>query len=86
MFAVTWHEPGSSDALEPFLHVHHLDALAAYEMRLETSSHSSDFKARYHMQRNVEAAALISEDDTEAEISGPQRLSQLARGGASASP
>jgi hypothetical protein len=39
MYNVTWHEPGSSNTMEPYANVYHLDALSVYEQRLESSTH-----------------------------------------------
>jgi hypothetical protein len=69
MYNVTWHEPGSSNTLDPYANVHHLDALTVYEQRLESSTQTDHCKALYLLQRNKEKSALMSEDDTDTEIS-----------------
>jgi hypothetical protein len=85
IFNVTWYEPGSSNTMEPYANVHHLDALTVYEQRLEASTQSDHCKALYLHQRNVLRSALNSEDDTDSEASEPVRMSQLTTGGASTS-
>jgi hypothetical protein len=91
---VTWHEPGSSDTLEPFANVHHLDALVEYELRLEASCKTAGVKGtnraeaahyKYLLQRNKEAAALNSEDDTDTEASEPEQLPRMSLGGSTSS-
>jgi hypothetical protein len=47
MYNVTWHEPGSSNTLESYANVHHLDALSVYEQRLEASAQIDYCKALY---------------------------------------
>jgi hypothetical protein len=44
MYNVTWHEPGSSNTLEPYANVHYLDALTMYEQRLEASTQTDHCK------------------------------------------
>jgi hypothetical protein len=89
-FLVSWHKLGSSDTLEPFANIHHLDALVEYEKRLEACTKNSGAKGtnkaeaahyKYLLQRNKEAAALNSEDDTDTEIFEPERLPQRSLGG-----
>jgi hypothetical protein len=76
MYNVTWHESGSSNALEPYANVHHLDALTVYEQRLEASTQTDFCKALCLLQRNKEKAALLSEDDTDTEMTQPEKISQ----------
>jgi hypothetical protein len=38
MFNVTWHESGSSNTLEPYDNIYHLDVLREYELRLEAGT------------------------------------------------
>jgi hypothetical protein len=71
--------------MEPYANVHHLDALMTNEQRLEAGNQSYHCKALYLLQRNVERSALTSEDDTDSEVSEPERMSQLITGGASTS-
>jgi hypothetical protein len=63
VFMVTWHEPGSSDTLEPFANVQHLDVLVEYEKRLEACCKTSGAKGanrakaihyKYLLQKNKE--------------------------------
>jgi hypothetical protein len=87
---LVWHEPGSSDTLEPFANIHHLDALVKYEKRLEACSENSGVKGsnkaeaahyKYLVKRNKEAAALDSEDDRDTEVPEPELLPQPSLGG-----
>jgi hypothetical protein len=80
MYNVTWHEPGSSNTMEPYANVHHLDALTVYERRLEASTQSDYCKALYLLQRNKERSAITSEDDTDSEMSEPEKISQQSNG------
>jgi hypothetical protein len=75
MFNVTWHEPGSSNTMEPYANVYHLDALTIYDQRLEASSQSGHCKARYFLQRDEERSALASEEDMDSDVSELGRLS-----------
>jgi hypothetical protein len=68
MYNVIWHEPGSSNTMEPYANVHHLEALTIYEQRLEVSTQADFYKALYLCQRNKERAAILSEDDTDSEM------------------
>jgi hypothetical protein len=72
MYNVTWHEPGSSNTMEPYANVHHLEALTVYEQRLESSTQADFYKALYLCQRNKERAAILSEDDTDSEMTEPE--------------
>jgi hypothetical protein len=71
-FNVTWHEPGSSDTMEPYDNVHHLEALTIYEQRLEASTQADFYKALYLCQRNKERDAILSEGDTDSEMTEPE--------------
>jgi hypothetical protein len=90
IFMVTWHDPGSSDTLEPFENVHHLDALVEYESRLEACCKTSGAKATNRaeaihyknlLQKHKESAALEPENDTYTEVIEPAQLPRMSLGG-----
>jgi hypothetical protein len=62
--------------MEPYTNVHYLEALAVYEQRLESSTHADFYKALYLCQRNKERAAILSEDETDSEMTEPEHPSQ----------
>jgi hypothetical protein len=68
MFHVTWHELGSSNTVEPYGNIYHLDVLREYELRLEAGTQSAHCKALYRLQRDKERSAIVSEDDTDTEM------------------
>jgi hypothetical protein len=80
MYDVTWHESGSSNTQELYANVHHLDVLTVYEQRLEASTQTDYYKKVYLLQRKKEKAALLSEDDTDTEMTEPEKLSQQSTG------
>jgi hypothetical protein len=69
MYNVSWHEPGSSNTMEPYANIHHLEALTEYEQRFEPNPDTTDYyKALYLCQRNKERDAMLSEDETDSEM------------------
>jgi hypothetical protein len=62
--------------MEPYAHVHHLEALTIYEQRLEASTQADLYKALYLCQRNKERDAILSEDDTDSEMTEHEPPSQ----------
>jgi hypothetical protein len=76
-YDVTWSEPGSANTREPYSSLHHLDVLMEYERRCEACPDSKDFyKALYLCQRNKERDAMLSEDDTDSEMTETEPASQ----------
>jgi hypothetical protein len=76
MYNITWHEPGSSNTMDPYANVHHLEALTLYEQRLESSTQADFYKALYLCKRNKERAAFLWEDETDSEMTDPEPPSQ----------
>jgi hypothetical protein len=69
MYNVSWHEPGSSNTMEPYANIHHLEALTKYEERFESSTDTKNYyKALDLCQRNKERDAMLSEDDIDSEM------------------
>jgi hypothetical protein len=76
-YDVTWREPDSANTMEPYSSLHHLDVLAEYEQRFEAGPDNKDFyKALYLCQRNKERDAMLSEDDTDYEMTETEPASQ----------
>jgi hypothetical protein len=77
MYDVTWREPGSSNTMEPYASLHHLDVLTEYERRFEASLDSKDYyKVLYLCQRNKKRGAMLSEEDTDLDMTEAQPASQ----------
>jgi hypothetical protein len=71
-FNVQWELEGSQDTQEPFSNLHHLDALNTYELSIRNTLGSGDAAARwnvYQLQKGVELLELVSEDDTDSNVS-----------------
>jgi hypothetical protein len=77
-FNVQWEGEGSLDTHEPYSELHHLDALDAYELSIRPAL--SDSKSNltrqaatkwkvYLLQKGVELLELVSEDDTDSNVS-----------------
>jgi hypothetical protein len=85
-YDVTWCEPGSEDTLEPILSLHHLNVLTKYEQQYEACPDNADFhKALYLCQRKKERDAMLSEDDTDSEMTEAQPASQQSEASTSQS-
>ncbi len=72
IFDVQWKLEGSHDTQELFSNLHHLDALSAYELSIRTplgSGHAASRWNVYELQKGVELLELVSEDDTNSNVS-----------------
>jgi hypothetical protein len=77
MYNVSWREPGSSNTMEPYASLHHLEALTEYEQRFESNLDSKDYyKALYLCQHNKERDAMLSEEDTDSDMTEVEPASQ----------
>jgi hypothetical protein len=69
MYNVSWREPGSSNTMEPYARLHHLEALTEYEQWFESNPDCKDYyKALYLCERDKERDAMLSEEDTDSEM------------------
>ena len=71
-FNVQWALEGSQDTQEPFSNLHHRDALNTYEQSIRTTLGTGAAAARwnvYQLQKGVELLELVSEDDTDSDVS-----------------
>jgi pyruvate dehydrogenase complex dehydrogenase (E1) component len=72
IFDVQWELEGSQDTQEHFSNLHHLDALSAYELSIWTplgSGHAASGWNVYKLQKGVELLELVSEDNTDSNVS-----------------
>jgi hypothetical protein len=71
-FNVQWEGEGSLDTQEPYSELHHLDALDAYDLSIRPALSSGAAATKwsvYQLQKGVELLELVSEDDTDSDIS-----------------
>jgi hypothetical protein len=90
-FSVSWVGSSEADTLESYHNLGHLHILTEYEIRMHDLNHGSgedNVKCtrqrqrhnlrKYILQRDREAAAMLSEDDTDSNVSELKEERQLA--------
>jgi hypothetical protein len=85
-YRVNWEGEDAVPTTEPYSHLHHLDALVKYERTiLPSKGNRSRGRGRamarkwsaYYLQKNLELAEIISEDDTDGDSSETAAVPEL---------
>jgi hypothetical protein len=89
-FSVSWVGCDAADTLESYSNLHHLHVLINYETRLHDLTQGKDRNVikkqsrilrKYILQRDREAAAVLTEEDTDSDISELGEVLHLSLGG-----